>query len=267
VRLSCTGEVSAIFSFVSLRAVKNLRLIWRLLYFAVFTTRIVGEIWLRDQLQGRDLQRAMRIRRKWARKVLYKVGVRVEEEGEIPQGKGLLVGNHRSYLDPIILLRNIDAWPVAKAEIATWPMIGKGAAMAGILYLRREDAAHRARVLILIKETIEAGFPVILFPEGNTCDDPEKTLPFLTGGFRLAAKHGYGVTPIAFHFHDPRDFWVGEVTFLGHAWQSFSRDTVHVTVCYGPTLYHSDPEILLNEAHQWIENKLKEKVKLNLVYV
>jgi hypothetical protein len=99
------------------------------------------------------------------------------------------------------------------------------------------------------------------------CDDPEKTLPFLTGGFRLAAKHGYGVTPIAFHFHDPRDFWVGEVTFLGHAWQSFKRDAVHVTVCYGPTLYHSDPEILLNEAHQWIENKLKEKVKLNLVYV
>lgn len=235
---------------------RKIRLIWRLLYFTVYTTRIVGEIWLRNSLQGRDLQRAMRIRRKWANKVLFKVGVRIEEEGVIPQGKGLLVGNHRSYLDPIILLRKVDAWPVAKAEIATWPMIGAGAAMAGILYLRREDAGHRAKVLVMIRQTIDSGYPVILFPEGNTCDIPDKTLPFLTGGFRLAAKHGFEVTPIAFFYPDPRDFWVGEVSFLAHAWQSFGRNEIRVKVCYGPTLQDADGDALLVAAHDWIENKL-----------
>lgn len=253
-------EVSAVLGFVPLHLVKKIRLLWRLLYFAVYTSRIVVEIGLRNSLQGFDLQRSMRIRRKWANKVLFKVGVRIEEEGIPPTGKGLLVGNHRSYLDPIILLRNIDAWPVAKAEIANWPVIGKGAAMAGILYLRREDAGHRAKILGLIRETIDAGHPVILFPEGNTCDIPDKTLPFLTGGFRLAAKHGFQVTPIAFYYKDPRDFWVGEVSFLAHAWQSFKRDSIPVKVCYGPAMCNSDSAALLADAHTWIEAKLWENV-------
>ncbi|MBU6343217.1 MAG: 1-acyl-sn-glycerol-3-phosphate acyltransferase [Bacteroidetes bacterium] len=240
---------------------KYLRLYGRLLFFAVYTTRIVLEIYLRNLLQGADLQRSMRIRRRWARRVLKGVGLQIQRFGDIPEGNILWVGNHRSYLDPIILLREIPAWPVAKAEIADWPVIGKGAALAGILYVRRADAQHRARVLGLIREKLEEGYPVILFPEGDTCAIPDKTLPFLSGGFKLAAKYGYKIVPVAFHFPDVRDFWVGDQAFLEHAMQRFGEPHIQVRVFYGPLMQGSDGQMLLEQAQGWIEQCLREQVQ------
>ena len=120
------------------------------------------------------------------------------------------------------MLRDVDAFPVAKAEIANWPVIGKGAAMAGILYLRREDARSRAGTLVQIQEVVEQGNPVIIFPEGTTSALPG-TLPFKPGVFRLAAKTGIPVVPVAVSFHDPLDYWVGEEGFLSHAGRRFRK--------------------------------------------
>jgi 1-acyl-sn-glycerol-3-phosphate acyltransferase len=235
--------------------VKNLRLFWRLLFFVFFTTAIVAEIWLGNLFFGKNLQRAMRVRKRWARTLLNGVGVRLEKEGLPPDFPCLLVSNHRSFLDPILMLCDADAYPVAKAELANWPVIGKGAQMAGILYLRRENASSRASILRLVAERIEAGYSVIIFPEGTTSALPG-TLPFKKGIFQLAAKEGFAVVPVALCFGDARDFWVGKESFLRSAARSFQKKTVGVRLCYGPVLSGENSEILLASAKGWIEQKL-----------
>lgn len=234
---------------------KNLRLAWRFLFFVFFTTAIVVEIWLRQKFFGDDMRASMKVRRRWARTLLDKAGVRGENEGVAPDFPCLLVSNHRSYLDPILMLRDVDGYPVAKAELAGWPVIGKGAQMAGILYLRREHSGSRANILRQMEDKVRDGFSVIIFPEGTT-SGLKGTLPFKKGVFQLAAKSGAPVVPVALVFSDHNDYWIGKESFMSHAGRRFREKTIRVKVCYGPAFQGDQPEELLAQTKNWIETRL-----------
>ncbi len=235
---------------------ENLRPIGRFLFFSVYTTAIVAEIWLRNAVQGVNMRRSMRVRRRWAIRLLHGVGIRVKQTGEIPDFPCLIVSNHRSYIDPILLLQHVDAYPVAKAELANWPIIGKGAKLAGILYLKRENVKSRAGTLQGISDIIASGYAVILFPEGTT-SGVEGTLPFKRGVFQLAAKARFPIVPVAIAYQDQDDYWVGDETFLSHAGRRFRQKQINVSVHYGPIQSGDDPEMLLNNSRQWIEAQLQ----------
>lgn len=235
---------------------KTIRIATRLLFFVFYTVLIVSEIWLLNQLRGPDIHRSMRIRKRWARTLLKQVGLDIDVDGAPPDFPCLVVSNHRSYLDPILLLRDLNGYPVAKAELAKWPIIGKGAKMAGILYLRRDSAGSRSGTLRQMLEKLEAGFPVIIFPEGTT-SGIRGTLPFKKGGFKLAAQANIPVVPVALVFADKRDFWIGKVSFLRHAGNRFGEKRLAVKLCYGPAIFDKDPEVLLRESQNWINSQLE----------
>ncbi len=243
--------------FLFLPVVKFVRLAWRLCFFVGYTTFIVFEIWLRSLFKGPDLRAAMRVRQRWARHLLHTIGIRIEVIGTPPDFAALLVSNHRSYLDPILLLRDLDALPVAKAELASWPILGKGAASAGILYLKRDNSGSRANTLRQIEAKIQEGFPVILFPEGTTSGLPD-TLPFKKGAFQMAARSGLPIVPVALCFADERDFWVGTEGFLAHAVRCFQKKTISIRLCYGPAFQNTDTEVLMQAVRSWINAHLEK---------
>lgn len=238
---------------------KTLRLIWRSLFFVVYTSRIIAEIWLRKTFFKADMRTAMKIRRRWAQHLLSNVGVRLSVQGQPPNFPCLLVANHRSYLDPILMLCHVDGYPVAKAELASWPLIGKGARLAGILYLRREHGGSRASILKLMSEKMAKGFPIIIFPEGTT-SDLAGTLPFKKGGYQLAVRDAVPVVPVAVSFTDQQNFWIGQESFLSHAKRRFQEKNIFVTLHYGPTLESGDVEHLMAESKAWIEAKLASQL-------
>jgi lyso-ornithine lipid O-acyltransferase len=227
-------------------------LLWRLLFFIGYTTKIVLEIRLKSLIYGVDLSRAMRIRRKWANRLLKGVGVIVEVQGKPPDFPCLVVANHRSYLDPILMLCEIDGFPVAKAELASWPIIGKGARDAGILYVKRENTNSRLSTMRLIAEKIQEGHPVIIFPEGTT-SDLAGTLPFKKGAFLMAARSKIPVVPVALVFKDPRDFWIGKVSFLAHASRRFREKNIYVTLHYGKPIHSDDTDVLIEKSKAFID--------------
>jgi len=236
----------------------QLRVAGRFLFFIFYTSWIVARIWLANLVLGSDTSRSMRIRRRWAVNLLGKVGVKISITGTPPGFPCIVAANHRSYIDPILMLRDVDAFPVAKAEIASWPVIGKGAAMAGILYLRREDARSRSGTLLQIQKVVQQGNPVIIFPEGTTSGLPG-TLPFKPGVFRLAAREGIPVVPVAVCFHNPLDYWVGSESFLSHAGRRFREEKIHVTLHYGNALTGTDPDDLSLRTRDWINSHLAEE--------
>lgn len=243
-------------AFFTFAPVRHLLVVYRLAFFAVYTARIVAEVYWRRVWLRSDTSRVMAVRQRWAVRVLHGVGVRTTVEGKPPDFPCLLVANHRSYLDPILLLRDVHAYPVAKAELANWPLIGKGAQWAGILYVQRERGASRVSTLKAIADVIQVErFSVVLFPEGTTSGLPGM-LPLKKGAFRAAAKWELPVVPVAICFDDERDFWVGQDSFLQHAWKRFQGRSISVRICYGPVLKHADSETLEQETRDWIEHRL-----------
>lgn len=95
------------------------------------------------------------------------LGIRIREHGPAPQAPALLISNHISWTDIPVLGGLTQIRFLSKAEVAQWPLVGWLAQQAGTLFIRRgggEAAERRGE----IRETLEAGQSVLIFPEGTT---------------------------------------------------------------------------------------------------
>ena len=112
--------------------------------------------------------------------------------GAIPSS-GLLVCNHLSYLDIIVLGAAAPCVFVSKCEVRHWPVFGWFASLAGTLFLRRDKRSDVARMTREMRREIEAGALVVLFPEGTTSDGRE-VLPFKSSLLEPATQQPHGLS-------------------------------------------------------------------------
>jgi 1-acyl-sn-glycerol-3-phosphate acyltransferase len=94
----------------------------------------------------------------------------------MPQG-GLLVCNHLSYLDIVVLSSIEPCVFVAKRDVAIWPLFGRLARAAGTIFVDREHRLAIEGVVDFVRDAISGGSLVVLFPEG-TSSDGATVLPF-----------------------------------------------------------------------------------------
>jgi 1-acyl-sn-glycerol-3-phosphate acyltransferase len=204
-------------------------------------------------VHGQQLR--LRVRRRWIKWILHGLNVRMEWQGEVPDEPVILVANHRSWLDPLLVLRHILALPVAKAEMGGWPLLGLAGRLSGIFYVQRENMRDRQRTLEAVAEAVQQGQSILLFPEGTTHDHTE-LMPFRKGIFQVAARHGVPVVPIALEFADPGDYWLGNDTFVDHFRRQFGHRKVQCRVHVGPTLRSEDALVLMHASRDWIQQQI-----------
>jgi 1-acyl-sn-glycerol-3-phosphate acyltransferase len=111
-----------------------------------------------------------------SRRVLRVLAVRIESSGPCPRD-GLLVSNHLSYLDILVLATLTPAVFVSKSEVRHWPVFGWFARMAGTIFLHRTRRTDVVRISEEIGAVLRDGHLVVLFPEG-TSSDGRQVLPF-----------------------------------------------------------------------------------------
>ncbi len=90
---------------------------------------------------------------------------------------GLLVSNHLSYLDVLVLSSIRPCVFVAKRDVAAWPLFGWLARAAGTIFVDRKHRLSSPAVVGLVRDAIAGGSVVVLFPEG-TSSDGSTVLPF-----------------------------------------------------------------------------------------
>ena len=234
---------------------KKLRAAWRLFLLAVFTIWKTSQALLPMLWRGYDIRWALKTRREWAEQILRWVGIRAVYEGKTPDFPCILASNHRSYLDPILILGKIEAFPVSKAEARNWPVLGAGAAATGVIFLNRDSLKSRGETLKAIAEKIGEGFSVILFPEGTT-GGGATTISMKNGSFQLAAKYDLPIVPVALAYADSSDFWVGDEPFVAHFMRTFGEKRKHVKIIFGPRISGSDWSVLQKETQSWIDETL-----------
>lgn len=96
--------------------------------------------------------------------------VEVKVHGNPNHGTAALwVSNHVSWLDIPVLGSGARIFFLAKAEIASWPVLGKLAKGGGTLFIKR-GSGDSSRIRDQITEFLKQGAPVLFFPEATTSD-------------------------------------------------------------------------------------------------
>jgi 1-acyl-sn-glycerol-3-phosphate acyltransferase len=108
----------------------------------------------------------------WGRNLCRIFGLRLEVSGAVPPGPQLVVANHISWIDIPLLFSVAPLSFVSKAEIEQWPVIGFVAKAGNTVFHRRgsHDSAHG--VAAVMKERLEEGGNVAIFPEGGILAGP-----------------------------------------------------------------------------------------------
>ncbi len=170
-----------------------------------------------------------------SRKVMRIHGIAVEAQGPVPQGPALVVSNHLSYLDPLVLAAQVDALAISKAELARWPMFGQAARRLGVVFVERGEARSRRAVMRAAEQVFRDGGIILNFPEGTTTDG-SVVLPFRKGLFGVAQALGVPVVPAALVF-EPRELaWIGNDTFVPHYLRLASMQGARAIVRLGEPL-------------------------------
>jgi len=235
--------------------------VWRLLRFGYVTAKTIATC--AEEARGRSVEprQSALWMSEWSATVLRCLGVEVECSGILPPSGALIVANHRSYIDIAVIAAQTPCSFLAKEEVARWPLVGYGARkFANIVFVKRNSLASRSQSITAMRSILRAGASVAVFPEGTTSRGPG-VLPFRPGMFRLAARDGFPVVPVALEYQDPSDAWVGEDTFVGHFLKTFSKPRVSVRVHFGPVLNSSEGVTLQNGAWHWISSVLGQEAR------
>ena len=188
---------------------------------------------------GKIPQRARSRWLQWcSRRTLRVFSVQFESRGPCPQ-TGLLVCNHLTYLDILVLDALTPAVFVSKSEVKNWPVFGWFAKRSGTLFVDRTRRSDVTRMNAEIDRTLASGNVLVLFPEGTSWNSRE-ILPFKSSLLEpiVGAKHPLSVGRITYALDDgsvEQDvcYW-GEMTFLSHFLKLMTKRHIHARVTFAP---------------------------------
>jgi 1-acyl-sn-glycerol-3-phosphate acyltransferase len=190
----------------------------------------------------------------WAcSRVLRSLGIRLRVEGR-PPGDGVVVANHLSYLDILILSASTACFFVAKAEIDGWPYFGWAARKGGTLFIDRSSLASAQSVASLIADRLRLPVPILFFPEG-TSSDGSSVLRFHSWLFQPAVRAGAPVTAAAVRYilgdgSQERDLcWFGDDAFLPHLWKALGTSGFSAEVRFGEPQVYPHPRTAARKTH------------------
>jgi lyso-ornithine lipid O-acyltransferase len=172
--------------------------------------------------------------------------VTVTLEGEVPKGSPLLmVCNHFGVLDPLVLASQMSVSFVGKSELRQWPFVGWVTREMGLVFVDRESRSKTEGLIAEVREKLETGVPVLIFPEGTTNRSTE-IMPFKTGGFEaVVGIKGARVLPLYLSVSEvegrPADertrqqvVWAdSSQSFLEHFWGLLRLNRTHMHILAG----------------------------------
>ncbi len=201
------------------------------------------------------------------RGILTSLGIDYRIEGR-PPTYGLVVSNHLSYLDVLILSAAMPLAFVAKVEIGRWPYFGKAARAGGTIFLDRSSRASAASVADQMVERLKLPIPVLLFPEGTSTDGSE-VLPFHPRLIDPATSTGTPITAAAVRYVidggvEERELcWYGDTLFLTHLMKALRTPGFAAEVSFGEPRIYPDRRIAANAT--WAEVRAMREGKGVLV--
>lgn len=187
-----------------------------------------------------------------ARHIQRVCNMEVQVSGPLPEPPFLLVCNHLSYIDIVVLASIIDARFIAKRDVATWPWFGPIISSLDTIFVDRQSPRDLSRVNELIGQALDAGDGVALFPEG-TSSAGEDVLPFRPSLLATAAQRSLGTHYAAITYSTPPGeppahqsvCWWGDMNFFDHFSKLLAIPKFYARVNFGSaTISDADRKVL-----------------------
>ena len=153
--------------------------------------------------KAKTSQEIMDLRFEYAEILLDKLNIKIEvlNKERLPQGgQYLLISNHRSIVDPLIIevaLKDtkINGFWIAKKELYNSFFFGTFTRNAGTILLDR-DAQNMTPFFKATKETVKEGHSIYIFPEGTRNKENTPLSEFKEGSRIIALKNRLPILPV-----------------------------------------------------------------------
>jgi 1-acyl-sn-glycerol-3-phosphate acyltransferase len=259
------GNLESIPLRATVPAASDLRLstvflgVWRALAFVFFSICALLENAITIPFSGgkRRLHARTAWLHRWSRFACRVLGIRVTMRGSVPPS-GLLVCNHLSYLDIIVLSATRPCVFVSKRDVAAWALFGWLARAAGTIFVDRERRLSSPKAVDLVQDAIAAGLVVVLFPEG-TSSDGSTVLPFKSTLLQSAVQLRCPVTSASIKYvldhgsvADEVCYW-RDMTLLPHLLNLFFKPEIRSSCSFSPAnIRNGDRKQIARELRQEI---------------
>ncbi|MBX2922204.1 MAG: 1-acyl-sn-glycerol-3-phosphate acyltransferase [Chitinophagaceae bacterium] len=174
---------------------------WGAVIFIITLLVVVIPIWLTNFVKeplGTEIFR--RISKAWMQLFLFLVGCRLIVKGKEHFKKGenyIVTSNHNSYMDVPLTTPFIPGpnKTIAKAELAKVPLFGLIYQRGSILVDRKSEKSRKDS-FGKMKEVLQQGLHMCIYPEGTRNKTAEPLKPFHDGAFKLALDTGKSIIPV-----------------------------------------------------------------------
>lgn len=133
----------------------------------------------------------------WMKLQIWALGIKLETQGTLDESCDLVIMNHQSLLDIIVMeyIHNRDLAWVAKKEISDLFFFGHIIKAPRMISIDRENKAGLISLLKEARDRLDKGRPIAMFPEG-TRSNGTGMLSFKPGAKMIANKFGLKVQPV-----------------------------------------------------------------------
>lgn len=177
--------------------------------------------------------------RQWSYKLLKLLDIQLIVAGEVPLkfNNTLLVANHISWLDILIIFTVTKPRFVAKKQIASWPFIGSLVKLGNTIFIERENKRSITQVNVKMSDALQQGSCIAIFPEGKTTLG-SSVEAFKSSLFDSILRSKGEVLPIALQYLDcsssitTQPSFAGNITLMQSIWNILSCYKLTVKVSF-----------------------------------
>jgi len=168
------------------------------------------------------------------------------DEGQMERGGYVIIANHVSYVDGIVLGSIFPILFVSKREVRSWPIVGQWNLLCGSIFINRQRKEEVGALVEEMTRKLKHEANILLFPEG-TSTNGEKMLPFQTVPLAAPLRNRSIIVPVTLTYKSINDqpvsaanrdfiYWYGDMDFVSHFWKLLALRSVEVLVTIQPKI-------------------------------
>lgn len=188
-------------------------------------------------LNGVSLVEREQVLQQAAREGLAVLNVQLQVSDRLPEKPNhlglLVVANHVSWLDIMVICALYPCGFIAMKEILRWPILGKIIQNAGTVFIDRSNRKEIDPINVAIVAQLSGGGNVCFFPEARTSLG-HTVLPLKAALFQSAVDSGAAVQALALRYYDEGSrterVSFADVSLLVSLWKIVSIPNIQVKV-------------------------------------